>query len=164
MNKAARTELEVENERYLEKFNIFGLFQQLTEQLVISKPPDPLGLVISILEKPSSKVECYLAQLVAILTPPGSRFAHDSAADLTEQMDADFINFHKQTNSGAQELTVRFYLNPGRPSTTGQHQSSGRTRRVGSFAQRIGPKSIVVWLPKDRETSPHASRTKHLPR
>lgn len=57
MNKEVRTELEIENERYLEKFNIFGLFQQLTEQLVINKPPDPLGLVISILEKPTSRFE-----------------------------------------------------------------------------------------------------------
>ncbi len=50
-----RNAQEIENEQYLEKNDIFGLFQHLTEQLVLERPSDPLGFIISVLEKPTSK-------------------------------------------------------------------------------------------------------------
>lgn len=50
-----RTEFEMETEQYLEKYNIYGLFHRLTEQLVIEKPNDPLGFLLNLLERPNSK-------------------------------------------------------------------------------------------------------------
>lgn len=51
MNKENRTALEIEAEEYLESNNIYELFHHLTEQLVIEKPNDPLGYVLSMIEK-----------------------------------------------------------------------------------------------------------------
>lgn len=41
---------------YLEKHNIYGMFEELMQQLIIHKPEDPLEFLITQLNKPSGKV------------------------------------------------------------------------------------------------------------
>lgn len=57
MSRENRTQYEVEAEQYLEKYNVYRLFQHMTEQLVLEKPNEPLGFLLSLLEKPVSNTK-----------------------------------------------------------------------------------------------------------
>lgn len=89
MNKDNRTEYEIESEKYLEKNNLFSLFQHLTEQLVVEKPIDPLGFILNLLEKPVS-------QTLILLAPPGW-LENDTVESLEKGLGAKLINIQSQT-------------------------------------------------------------------
>ena len=53
-----RPQQEIEGEIYLQKNDIFGLFKELTESLVVNKPKDPIGHLIQKLTQDQSKKYC----------------------------------------------------------------------------------------------------------
>ena len=55
MEQFNRTEFENDSEVFLENFNIYELFRNLTQQLVVHKPENPLHFMINYLENPQGK-------------------------------------------------------------------------------------------------------------
>lgn len=85
MKPESRAQFELESEDYLEKHNIFGIFQNLTEQLIVERPKDPLGFILGLLEKP-------VTELIVILTPPGSGFKGSYEEQIQTSLNAKVIS------------------------------------------------------------------------
>lgn len=95
MNQEQALNLEIQSEQYQENHNIYGMFQELIEGLVINKPKDPINYLINKLSQP--EVYCYF-----FIAPPGSN-AGETLREICEENNGSFQNYGKAVKREIEE-------------------------------------------------------------
>jgi hypothetical protein len=162
MDKQQKLEYQRKIENYLAREHVYDLFEELTKQLVVKQPDDPISFLIDRLSTPQSTTSSIQQRRSSSLALPDSRFGNlRSRLQTTTSLppyllEICYENRYQRSNSWVRKLSLTSNTSPWCETRSLQRWSrdkckQSKRKKRASFCRAIHEPGCKVWPCRGKE-------------